>query len=102
MVFLIDNWILVDSLGLEDAVSHSTSNDQVVILLFKVHSAIVVRAHRYAIDLFVFKIDIFSQSLAVLQIWDGSNWFLNALIVKSSYTSRREKRCEKEVVPGRD
>jgi len=73
-----------------------------VIVLLEVHSAIVVRAHWSTIDLFVLKINLLSQSLTVLQIWDGSDRFLNAFVFKGSYGSRWKKRSEKEVISGRD
>jgi len=66
MVVLIDNWILADSLSLEDTVCHSTSDDQMIIFLLKVQSAIVVWAHWSTLDLIVFKINLLSQSLTVL------------------------------------
>ena len=66
MVVLIDNWILADSQSLEDTVCHSTSDDQMVIFLLKVQSAIVVWAHWSTLDLIVFKINLLSQCLTVL------------------------------------
>lgn len=66
MVVLIDNWILADSLSLEDTVSHSTSNDQMIIFLLKVQSAIVVWTYWSTLDLIVFKIDFLGQCLTVL------------------------------------
>lgn len=66
MVVLIDNWILTDSLSLEDTVSHSTSDDQMIIFLLKVQSTIVVWTYWSTLDLIVFKINLLSQSLTVL------------------------------------